>query len=211
MKTLKRGAVFAIEGLDGAGKTSAIEVAITKLTEKGYDAVAVSSSVGTAFASALFDIFKSGLGEGVDHTTRALLVSAAKRSVYQDVIAPALAKNQIVLLDRFSLTTRVYQHRCPHLEELIELSTPDSQTDRIVILDVIPEVAEARLSTRRGVKIDHLESVVKEEREKRRAIMLDWYYKHPTTTAVVCANAPLDVVADRLVNEVECFAYDKLV
>lgn len=210
MKELKRGAFIVIEGIDGAGKTTAIESAGALLRDLGYDVLETSVSLGTPYSKACMDILKSGLGEDSRHLEQALLCASAKAHVYRNVIEPAVKANKIVIVDRFHLSTKMYQYLCTANNDLVGLTVPWGKIDWTIILDVAPEVGRARIKSRLGKGEDHLDMASFDEVTRRRKIMLDWYYANSEKANMICASTSADIVCDRVVNEIEKFAYQYL-
>jgi dTMP kinase len=89
------GLFITFEGIDGAGKSTHIETLAARLRE-----------AGTPLAEQLRELV---LRAPMDPLTEALLVFAARRDHVQQVIAPALARGDTVLCDRFTDATFAYQ------------------------------------------------------------------------------------------------------
>ena len=110
------GIFISFEGIDGAGKSSHIQAlaqAFGAATDKtATEAKFVRSVVltrepgGTALAETLRELI---LHEPMDALTEALLVFAARREHIVQVIAPALARGDVVLCDRFTDASFAYQ------------------------------------------------------------------------------------------------------
>jgi dTMP kinase len=97
---------ITFEGIDGAGKSSHIEAVAAHLRERGATVVLTREPGGTPLAERLRELL---LHSPMDHLTESLLVFAARRDHVQTVIAPALARGDVVLCDRFTDATFAYQ------------------------------------------------------------------------------------------------------
>jgi dTMP kinase len=97
---------ITFEGIDGAGKSSHIEAVAAHLRERGATVVLTREPGGTSLAERLRELL---LHSPMDHLTESLLVFAARRDHVQTVIAPALARGEVVLCDRFTDATFAYQ------------------------------------------------------------------------------------------------------
>ena len=101
-----RGRFISFEGIDGAGKSSHIEALATWLRDRGRVVLITREPGGTALAESLRELF---LQHEMDALTEALLVFAGRRDHLRAVIAPALARGELVLCDRFTDATFAYQ------------------------------------------------------------------------------------------------------
>ena len=101
-----RGPFISVEGIDGAGKSSHIEALADALRARGHRVVLSREPGGTALAEQLRALF---LSQAMDALTEALLVFASRRDHLCQVIAPALARGDAVLCDRFTDATFAYQ------------------------------------------------------------------------------------------------------
>jgi dTMP kinase len=97
---------ITFEGIDGAGKSSHIEAVAAHLRERGATVVLTREPGGTPLAEHLRELL---LHSPMDHLTESLLVFAARRDHVQNVIAPALARGDVVLCDRYTDATFAYQ------------------------------------------------------------------------------------------------------
>ena len=100
------GRFISFEGIDGAGKSSHIEAVATWLRDRGRVVLITREPGGTALAESLRELF---LQHEMDALTEALLVFAGRRDHLRAVIAPALARGELVLCDRFTDATFAYQ------------------------------------------------------------------------------------------------------
>lgn len=134
------------EGIDGAGKSSHIEPIAAMLRGQGERVVCTREPGGTELAERLRELV---LGEPMGSVTETLLVFAARRDHVERVIAPALARGETVLCDRFSDATFAYQGhgRGQSLEMLASLETwvhDGLQPDLTLWFDIDPRLAAER-------------------------------------------------------------------
>lgn len=100
------GVFITFEGIDGAGKSSHIAALADALRGAGRTVVLTREPGGTPLAERLRELL---LHERMDALTEVLLAFAARRDHIVQVIAPALARGQVVLCDRFTDATFAYQ------------------------------------------------------------------------------------------------------
>ena len=147
---------ITFEGIDGAGKTTHISALEQALQARGHTVVRTREPGGTPLAENLRELV---LHQDMDALTEALLVFAARRDHVQRVIAPALARGEVVLCDRFADATFAYQGAgrnfdwdTLHALETMVLRQEDGsqlQPDLTLWFDVPPAIAARRLADAR--------------------------------------------------------------
>jgi len=100
------GIFISFEGIDGAGKSTHIQALADAFRDAGRVVQQTREPGGTTLAEALRALV---LHQPMDTMTEALLVFAARRDHIAQVIAPALARGEVVLCDRFTDATFAYQ------------------------------------------------------------------------------------------------------
>ena len=103
---MNAGHFITFEGIDGAGKSTHIEAVAERLRSRGAQVMCTREPGGTELAERLRELL---LHSAMDALTEALLVFAARRDHIAQVIAPALARGDSVLCDRFTDATFAYQ------------------------------------------------------------------------------------------------------
>lgn len=155
----RRGLFISFEGIDGAGKSTHVEALAAALRAAGRQVVLTREPGGTPLAEQIREL---ALHQPMDALTEALLMFAARRDHIRQVIAPALARGDAVLCDRFTDATFAYQGggRCFDWASLsqLELLAQDTQAlevdladtkllqpDLTIWFDLPPTVAAERL------------------------------------------------------------------
>lgn len=98
-----------MEGPDGAGKTTQIELLKNYLETKGYDIIITREPGGTAISEAIRDIILNPEYEEMSYMTELLLYASARAQLVNQVIKPALQDGKAVICDRFVESSAVYQ------------------------------------------------------------------------------------------------------
>ncbi len=98
-----------MEGPDGSGKTTQIEMLKTYLESKGYDIVITREPGGTVISEAIRAIILNKDYQEMSHMTELLLYASARAQLVNQVIKPALAEGKAVICDRFVESSAVYQ------------------------------------------------------------------------------------------------------
>jgi dTMP kinase len=105
---MARGKLVVFEGAEGAGKTTQIRILGERLTKAGVSWVGVREPGGTPVGDDIRDIVLHQ-DEELTAATEALLFMASRAELVAREIIPSLEKRDVVLVDRFFLSTYAYQ------------------------------------------------------------------------------------------------------
>ncbi|YCH32071.1 dTMP kinase [Erwinia sp. D4-22] len=146
---------IVIEGLEGAGKTTARDCIVEQLREQGIGEIVFTREPGgTPLAEKLRDLIKQGLeGEKITDKAELLMLYAARVQLVESVIKPALARGAWVVGDRHDLSSQAYQGGGrgidPQLmQTLRDAVLGDFRPDLTLYLDVSPEIGLQRARAR---------------------------------------------------------------
>ncbi|HAT3808451.1 dTMP kinase [Morganella morganii] len=149
------GKFIVIEGLEGAGKTTAHQVIVDTLHENGItDLIYTREPGGTPLAEKLRTLIKDGIdGETVTDKAEVLMLYAARIQLVDNVIKPALARGQWVIGDRHDLSSQAYQGGGRGIDRQLMASLRDTvlgdfYPDFTLYLDLPPETGLARARSR---------------------------------------------------------------
>jgi len=106
---MERGRLIALEGPDGSGKTTQIQLLEKYLTELGYEVVTTREPGGTRVGEKIRDIILDNDNSNMNYMCEALLYASSRAQLVSEVIKPALALGKIVICDRFVYSSMVYQ------------------------------------------------------------------------------------------------------
>lgn len=104
---MSRARYIALEGSEGAGKTTLCRLLVRRLTERGAEVVEVREPGGTGPGEAVRDILLAG--DDMAHWTEALLFAAQRAELLSRVVRPALAEGSWVVSDRSFYSSLAYQ------------------------------------------------------------------------------------------------------
>ena len=148
---------IVIEGLEGAGKTTARDVVVQTLRELGVEDIAFTREPGgTQLAeklrSLVLDIRSVG-DEVITVKAEVLMFYAARVQLVETVIKPALARGCWVIGDRHDLSTQAYQGGGRGVDKTMLATLRDAvlgdfRPDLTLYLDVTPEVGLKRARAR---------------------------------------------------------------
>jgi dTMP kinase len=144
-----RGVFVALEGGEGAGKSTQARLLARWLEQEGYEVVLTREPGATQVGTKLRDILLDPSTGTLSPRTEALLYAADKAEHVDTEIVPSLRRGAVVITDRFVDSTLAYQGagRQLHTEDVERLarwSTADLRPHLTVLLDVPPEVGLAR-------------------------------------------------------------------
>ncbi len=191
----ENGFFLALEGGDGAGKSTQVEVLAEWIRAKGHEVVVTkepgATPVGKRLRSILLDVSESGLS----HRSEALLYAADRAEHVDTVVRPALERGAIVISDRYIDSSVAYQGAGRDLSptEIARISrwaTGGLVPHLTVLLDVSPETARERFTE----APDRLESEPAEFHDKVRTGFLTMAAADPARYLVVDASQTPDAV-----------------
>ncbi|MFF2524035.1 dTMP kinase [Streptomyces liangshanensis] len=182
------GFFLAVEGGDGAGKSTQVEALAEWIRGKGHEVVVTrepgATPVGKRLRSILLDVSSAGLSNRAE----ALLYAADRAEHVDSVVRPALERGAIVISDRYIDSSVAYQGAGRDLSptEIARISrwaTDGLVPHLTVLLDVSPETARERFTE----APDRLESEPAEFHERVRSGFLTLAAADPARYLVVDA------------------------
>ncbi|KDC80892.1 dTMP kinase [Bordetella bronchiseptica] len=197
-----RGRFITLEGVDGAGKSTHTAWMVQALRDLGLTVLATREPGGTPVGEKLRELL---LSEPMALETETLLMFAARCEHVREVIAPALARGEWVVCDRFTDASYAYQGggrqlgaaRVAALEQWVH---PDLQPDRTWLFDVPLDVARARLA--RSRQLDRFEREEDAFFERTRAAYHERARNSDGRIRIIDSSRPLEVVRAQLDSEV---------
>lgn len=145
---MARGCFVVLEGPEGAGKTTLAASLVARMRRDGLEVVSIREPGGTPVAEALR---RELLDADRDWTPEAelLYMATARADLVTRVIKPALAAGQVVLSDRYDLSTMAYQGAgrglpMEHVRWVNGAATGGLVPDVTLVLDLDPAVGRAR-------------------------------------------------------------------
>ncbi len=197
-----RGRFISLEGVDGAGKSTHLVWLAAALEARGHRVVGTREPGGTPLGETLRALL---LHEPMTHEAEALLMFAARREHVVTVIAPALARGDWVLCDRFTDATFAYQgggHGVDpdFIAALARHVHGDCNPDLTLLFDVPPDVSRQRLERAAGDgrSLDKFEREAQAFFERVRAVYLARASAEPTRFRVIDATRPIAEVRAEL-------------
>lgn len=103
------GKLIVFEGPDGSGKTTILKKVNEKLTDEGYQLTLVREPGGTDISEKIREIIIDNDNINMAAKTESLLFAASRAQLVEEKLRPALANGEIILCDRFVLSSLLYQ------------------------------------------------------------------------------------------------------
>jgi dTMP kinase len=196
------GKFITLEGGEGAGKSTQIRLLADRLRSRGIAVQATREPGGAPGAEAIRKLLVEGEPGRWTPLTETLLHFAARSDHLARTINPARAQGIWVISDRFADSTRAYQGagqgiRPDVVSRLYDLTVGADGPDLTLILDLPVEIGLRRAAGRGGAE-DRYERMSVQFHETLRAGFLAIAKAEPKRCAVIDADAPVEIVAERI-------------
>ncbi len=151
-----KGRLITFEGTEGSGKSTQISLLAEHLRSLGRPVVTLREPGGTPIGEEIRHTLKhSATNQAMTWETELLLMNGSRAQLVREVIRPALARNEIVLCDRFYDSTTAYQGYGRQLDlkmvkTVIDVAVGDTRPDLTLLLVVPAEVSQERLLARQS-------------------------------------------------------------
>ncbi|NJP47120.1 dTMP kinase [Actinacidiphila epipremni] len=193
--TSEAGFFIAVEGGDGAGKSTQVEALASWIRAKGHEVVVTREPGATAVGKRLRSILLDVSSGGISHRTEALLYAADRAEHIETVVRPALARGAVVITDRYIDSAVAYQGAGRELAptEIARINrwaTGGLVPHLTVLLDVSPETARERFTE----APDRLESEPPEFHQRVRSGFLTLAAADPSRYLVIDAGQEPEAV-----------------
>ncbi len=146
------GYFFVFDGMDGAGKSTALRHVAERLTAQGARVLTTREPGGNPLAENIRECMLGDWPDGMPLQTELLLVFAARAAHMEQTVLPALDRGQIVLCDRFVDSSHVYQGVLGGMPtqwiDSLSTQTVARMPDASFIFDLPVEQAVQRLNQR---------------------------------------------------------------
>ena len=139
---------IAFEGIDGSGKTSIIEKLSDILNSQNKEHTIVREPGGTSVGEGIRKLLLSHDYQ-VNPLAEALLMSASRAQLIQEIVKPSLNSGKIVITDRSAYSSVAYQGvgrelGYKEIYELNDLAIESFWPKKVVLLDIDPKISLSR-------------------------------------------------------------------
>lgn len=191
---------FVFDGVDGAGKSTQLEMFVKWLqTQHNMSVVTCKDPGSTELGEQLRSILLGKHETPISMRAEMMMFTTARTQLIQQIVKPALTNGQTVVLDRYIFSTVVYQGHAGELdpEELWtvnQIATESLMPDVTFIFDLPINIAMERL----GDSLDRMESRGVEYFEKVRSGFIRESERWPDGVDLINANRSPDEIQTEL-------------
>lgn len=199
----KRGTFITFEGIDGCGKTTQLRLLGERLRAEGCVVVETVEPGGTETGRQVRKIVLDARNSELKPRAELLLYFASRAQNVEEIIRPALDEGSIVLCDRFTDSTLVYQgcgRGLPNepILELDRIACGGLQPDITVLIDIDVESGKERFE-RRNERTGSAETRIDDESTAFHARVRNGYLalaaEHPERITVIGGGGSIRAVA----------------
>ncbi|MAI85805.1 MAG: dTMP kinase [Candidatus Marinimicrobia bacterium] len=149
MYTSNKGLFISFEGVDGCGKSTQVKLLRDKIGSEGRKVELVREPGGLKISEEIRKILLNPENSAMNFETEALLMTASRAQLTEEVIRPLLVKGFFVIADRFSDSTLAYQGGGRKLDlnilkKINSFATKNLVPDITFLIDIKPEDAMMR-------------------------------------------------------------------
>jgi dTMP kinase len=201
----QKGIFITFEGMDGCGKTTQIPLLAKRLRDAGRTVLETAEPGGTQIGSEIRRILLDAKNHQLAPTAEMLLYFACRAQNVDEWILPALSRGEIVISDRFTDSTLVYQGcgRGLGTETVLALDRiacrglkPDLTL--LIDIDLATSLARAEARNLRGNRTDRMEQQAAVFYEKVRHAYRELAASEPERFRTIDGRAGIDEVQDEI-------------
>ncbi len=202
---MAKGIFITMEGPDGSGKTTQIELLKAELEKSGYSVLITREPGGNRISEAIREIILNKDYMEMAPATECLLYASARAQLVNEVIGPMLDKGGAVISDRFVDSSLVYQGiaRGLGVDEVFEIN-------RFAIREYMPDAtfllslpAEVGISRKKDQKeLDRMEKESLEFHKKVAEGYLKLAEKYPERIRVIDATQDVETISGLIKKQV---------
>lgn len=208
-----RGVFIALEGGEGAGKSTQARLLAEALRKRGLTVDVTREPGGTPGAEAIRSLLLDPPGEGWAAPAEALLFAAARSDHVAQRIEPALERGEWVISDRFLDSSRAYQGIAGELGDdavlaLHQIGSGGFLPDLTLLIEVPAEELSARLAERDGGESD---AIGGRDANYHRAVAAGFHHfaeSDPLRFAVIDGSGSAAEVHDRIMYALDAHLRD---
>ncbi|ACB59510.1 MULTISPECIES: dTMP kinase [Exiguobacterium] len=199
------GTFITVEGPDGAGKTTQLQLLADRLTAEGYEIVMTREPGGTRIGNEIRSLILNPDFQEMDEMTEILLYAASRAQHVNELIRPALAAGKIVLCDRFIDASIAYQgyglgYTIEQVRSINQQATNHLTPDRTYLFDLTVSESKQRMMDRGA--LDRIEQRDDAFRQRVYDGFMTLAVQEPERIQLVDANQSIESLQTELCKDV---------
>jgi dTMP kinase len=198
---MNKGKFITIDGVEGSGKSTQIDLICSYLQRKGIDVVRTREPGGTDLGEKIRSLLLDVDNKEMHSDTELLLMFSSRNELIQNKIIPALNKGSWVVSDRFTDASFAYQGggRMLDLNRISKLESwvlGEFQPNLTLFLDVSVDVGMQRVEAR-AVK-DRIELEERAFFERVRSVFIDRSKSYPERIKLIDASGSISEIHNNI-------------
>jgi dTMP kinase len=199
---MAKGLFLTFEGMDGSGKTTQVQRLAHRLRALGRTVLETAEPGGTPIGTKIRRILLDSANQELCPAAELLLYFASRAQNVEQWIAPALARGEIVLADRFTDSSLAYQGYgrglgAENVLALDRIACRGLKPDLTILVDIDPETSLARAHARNAAE-PHCETRMDEQSIEFHRCVHEAYHalakRDPERVKVIDGRASIDEI-----------------
>ena len=198
---MTKGKFITIDGVEGAGKSTQIDLICSYLHQKGIEVVRTREPGGTAVGEKIRSVLLDIDNQEMHSDTELLLMFSSRNELIQNKIIPALNEGFWVVSDRFTDASFAYQGggrmlNLDRIDKLADWVLGDFKPDLTLFLDVSVEVGMERIESRAAK--DRIELEERAFFERVRSVFVSRSEAFPDRIKLIDANDSVEGIQSKI-------------
>lgn len=196
---MNRGLFITLEGPDGSGKSTIINMIEEYLDKKGIRHISTREPGGIDIAEQVREVILNKKNTAMDKRTEALLYAASRRQHLAERVIPALEQGNLVICDRFVDSSLAYQGYAREIgmEEVMrinEFAIEGYMPDLTLYLDIEPQIGLDRIAKNKEREVNRLDLEKLDFHNKVREGYFKLLEAYPNRIKKIDASKEIDLV-----------------
>ena len=198
---MNKGKFITVDGVEGAGKSTQIDLICSYLQRKGVEVVRTREPGGTDLGEKIRTLLLDVDNKEIHSDTELLLMFSSRNELIQNKIIPALNKGSWVVSDRFTDASFAYQGggRMLDLDRISKLESwvlGEFQPDLTLLLDVSVDIGMTRIEARAAK--DRIELEERAFFERVRSVFIDRSKSYPERIKLIDASGSISEIHNKI-------------
>ena len=203
---MNKGKFITIDGVEGAGKSTQIELICSYLHRKGIEVVRTREPGGTDIGEKIRSVLLDVDNKEMHSDTELLLMFSSRNELIQNKIIPTLNEGKWVVSDRFTDASFAYQGggRMLSLDRIAKLENwvlGSFKPDLTFLLDISVEIGMTRVEARNAK--DRIEQEERAFFERVRSVFIERSKIYPDRIKLINAERSVDEIQTQIQSIIE--------